>query len=158
MPFRSCLAFPVLRDAPRAAVRRYAICHGPAVVTEAMPQPRASTPAALSDDPDPAQPSIQTSSAVPAPSMTPSLLTTLRTVPGTAAGPSPVSRSLRVPTNPEPSLSLRQQISHHEEQARRAAADGQVDEAARSILQALQCERRLANSGPQVLQLIKPRA
>ncbi|EDY38024.1 hypothetical protein CPCC7001_903 [Cyanobium sp. PCC 7001] len=69
-----------------------------------------------------------------------------------------MSRSLRLPTNPEPRLSLQQQISHHDSQARQAAALGQLDEAARAILQALRCERRLANTGPQVLQLIKPRA
>jgi hypothetical protein len=38
-----------------------------------------------------------------------------------------------------------------------AAAAGDLDQAARAILAALDCERRLAGFGPQVMQLIKPR-
>lgn len=38
-----------------------------------------------------------------------------------------------------------------------SAATGDLDQAARAILAALDCERRLAGFGPQVMQLIKPR-
>lgn len=38
-----------------------------------------------------------------------------------------------------------------------SAAAGDLDQAARAILAALDCERRLAGFGPQVMQLIKPR-
>lgn len=38
-----------------------------------------------------------------------------------------------------------------------AAAAGDLDQAAKAILAALDCERRLAGFGPQVMQLIKPR-
>lgn len=41
--------------------------------------------------------------------------------------------------------------------ARDAAERGDVADAARSILAALDCERRAGGLGPQVLQLIKPR-
>ena len=42
--------------------------------------------------------------------------------------------------------------------ARRAAEEGDVAASARAILEALDCERRAGSLGPQVLQLIKPRA
>jgi hypothetical protein len=41
--------------------------------------------------------------------------------------------------------------------ARAAAEAGDIAEAAQLILKALDCERRLAGRGPQILQLIKPR-
>lgn len=41
--------------------------------------------------------------------------------------------------------------------ARRSAEEGDLTSSARSILQALDCERRAGTLGPQVLQLIKPR-
>lgn len=44
-----------------------------------------------------------------------------------------------------------------EEEARQAASAGELDQAARAVLAILDCERRLAGVGPQVLQLIKPR-
>lgn len=46
----------------------------------------------------------------------------------------------------------------HDQLAREAAAAGDIASSARSILAALNCERRLAGVGPQVLQLIKPRS
>ena len=46
------------------------------------------------------------------------------------------------------------QLDHR---AREAAEAGDIAEAARLILKALDCERRLASRGPQILQLIKPR-
>jgi hypothetical protein len=88
--------------------------------------------------------------------MTPSLVNPPRSIHLNAPA-TPASRSLRLPTSAEPRLSLQQQIVHHENQARAAAVEGRIDDAARLILQALQCERRLFNTGPQVLQLIKPR-
>jgi len=42
--------------------------------------------------------------------------------------------------------------------AQEAACNGLVAESAREILRALDCERRAGSVGPQVLQLIKPRA
>lgn len=72
--------------------------------------------------------------------------------------PSPgLPQSRRVPTKPPAVVSLQDQISRHDAAARQAAAEGQVAESARLILELLKCERRLANTGPQVLQLIKPR-
>jgi hypothetical protein len=56
-----------------------------------------------------------------------------------------------------PRMSLLEQIGVHEASARRAAEQGAIAESAQQILAALDCERRLANTGPQVLQLIKPR-
>ncbi|MEB3184249.1 MAG: hypothetical protein VKM97_00010 [Cyanobacteriota bacterium] len=45
----------------------------------------------------------------------------------------------------------------HAEAAELAAASGDIESAARLILQSLDCERRAGSVGPQVLQLIKPR-
>ncbi|WP_071840262.1 hypothetical protein [Synechococcus sp. KORDI-52] len=42
--------------------------------------------------------------------------------------------------------------------ARQCAEDGRINEAASLILQALGQERRAGCTGPQVLQLIKPRS
>jgi hypothetical protein len=41
--------------------------------------------------------------------------------------------------------------------ARDAAARGEIQTSAQLILKAMDCERRLASRGPQILQLIKPR-
>jgi hypothetical protein len=49
------------------------------------------------------------------------------------------------------------ELSRRESEAGAAAAIGNLDLAARAILKALDCERRLSSLGPQVLQLIKPR-
>ena len=46
----------------------------------------------------------------------------------------------------------------HDEAARLAAASGDLESAARSILALLECERRYGAQGPQVLQVIKPRS
>jgi len=43
-------------------------------------------------------------------------------------------------------------------EAARAAEDGDIELSAQKILAALDCERRAGTVGPQVLQLIKPRA
>ena len=53
---------------------------------------------------------------------------------------------------------LLKEAAGYEAVAEAAAAAGDVDVAARAILQALDCERRAGRVGPQVLQLIKPRA
>ena len=42
-------------------------------------------------------------------------------------------------------------------QARSAAEQGELQVAARCIIESLDCERRAGGLGPQVLQLIKPR-
>jgi hypothetical protein len=52
---------------------------------------------------------------------------------------------------------LQQSIHRHEAAAQQAAEAGELGEAGRAILAALDCERRMAAKGPQVLQLIKPR-
>jgi hypothetical protein len=52
---------------------------------------------------------------------------------------------------------LQDAIRAHEAQAQQAAQQGDVAGAARCILAALDAERRMAGSGPQVLQVIKPR-
>lgn len=66
-------------------------------------------------------------------------------------------QSRRVPTKPQPVATFQAQISQLDAAARQAAAEGLVDESARLILELLKSERRLANTGPQVLRLIKPR-
>jgi len=53
--------------------------------------------------------------------------------------------------------SLQQQKVQLLHQAEAAAGQGDVAASAKLILAALDCERRLASRGPQVLQLIKPR-
>lgn len=53
---------------------------------------------------------------------------------------------------------LQAELDLLEQQAANAAEAGDLDQAAKSILAALECERRLAGFGPQVLQLIKPRS
>jgi len=52
---------------------------------------------------------------------------------------------------------LQAELTIWESRAVSAAAAGDFDQAARAILAALDCERRLAGFGPQVMQLIKPR-
>jgi hypothetical protein len=52
---------------------------------------------------------------------------------------------------------LQAELALLEQQASSAALAGDLDQAAKAILSALDCERRLAGFGPQVLQLIKPR-
>ena len=66
-------------------------------------------------------------------------------------------QSRRVPTKPQPVANIQVQISQLDTAARQAAAEGQVAESARLILELLKSERRLANTRPQVLQLIKQR-
>jgi hypothetical protein len=67
----------------------------------------------------------------------------------------------RKPSQPVPDAAPRQQLEHQAAQllqrAARAAQDGDTAQSARLILEALDCERRSGGSGPQVLQLIKPR-
>jgi len=53
---------------------------------------------------------------------------------------------------------LERQIDQCYAQAKEGAARGDIGAAAKLILAALDLERRLAARGPQVLQLIKPRA
>ena len=77
---------------------------------------------------------------------------------------------LMVPTPKRPSSSLgrdaapggngerlEQEQAQFDRRARAAAEAGDIAEAARLILKALDRERRLASRGPQILQLIKPR-
>ncbi|MEN9767730.1 hypothetical protein [Vulcanococcus sp.] len=53
---------------------------------------------------------------------------------------------------------LLKEAAAFEAAAEAAAINGLVAESARDILRALDCERRAGSVGPQVLQLIKPRA
>lgn len=53
---------------------------------------------------------------------------------------------------------LKRQAAAHEAKAEQAASQGDLAESARLILLALDCERRAGGVGPQVLQVIKPRA
>lgn len=52
---------------------------------------------------------------------------------------------------------LQRVIRDHEARAQQAAEQGDLVQAARCILASLDVERRMASTGPQVLQLIKPR-
>ena len=71
------------------------------------------------------------------------------------------STSIRSPSAaPEPDERRRQlqrAIRDHEARAQQAAEQGDLVQAARFILAAVDGERRMASTGPQVLQLIKPR-
>ena len=53
---------------------------------------------------------------------------------------------------------LLDEAARHAASAQGAAALGEVESAAQLILRSLDCERRAGSVGPQVLQLIKPRA
>ena len=68
-------------------------------------------------------------------------------------------------TKTKPSETAAQQRQNHElaaeglfAEARSCAEEGRISEAGSLILQALSHERRAGSAGPQVLQLIKPRA
>lgn len=50
------------------------------------------------------------------------------------------------------------QVKLLEQQAMQAVENGDLADAGKNILAALDCERRAGSVGPQVLQLIKPRA
>jgi hypothetical protein len=71
----------------------------------------------------------------------------------------PVAKALPAVTPAEQDLRprLQAELTLWESRAVSAAAAGDLDQAARAILAALDCERRLAGFGPQVMQLIKPR-
>jgi hypothetical protein len=53
---------------------------------------------------------------------------------------------------------LLQEAASYDAAAKLAAEAGDASGSARLILRALDCERRAGSVGPQVLQLIKPRA
>jgi hypothetical protein len=53
---------------------------------------------------------------------------------------------------------LQQEALRWDLAARNAAELGDIEASARAILALLDCERRLASTGPQVLQVIKPRS
>ncbi len=59
---------------------------------------------------------------------------------------------------PDQRRRLLERAAELERSARRAAEQGDLAASARTILEALDCERRAGSLGPQVLQLIKPRA
>jgi len=62
------------------------------------------------------------------------------------------------PGQAEPRQHWLDQAARLAAQAADAAGDGNIDQSARLILEALDCERRAGGVGPQVLQLIKPRS
>jgi len=57
----------------------------------------------------------------------------------------------------DPRPQLQDQLAGLESRGRIAASAGDLEESAKAILAALDCERRLAGGGLQVLQVIKPR-
>ena len=67
----------------------------------------------------------------------------------------PVSQATIPGASREQCLKLADQLY---QEARSNAEAGQVSESAQMILKALDQERRAQSSGPQVLQLIKPRS
>ncbi|MCS5691059.1 hypothetical protein NZK33_03555 [Cyanobium sp. FGCU-6] len=84
---------------------------------------------------------------------------------GTSTLPSPSARPLPPrslvgaagSSDPERRQQLLDRAAALDSQAKAAAEQGDTDEAARLILESLECERRAGGLGPQVLQLIKPR-
>jgi hypothetical protein len=71
--------------------------------------------------------------------------------------PTPLPTSQVARRQSEEDGRLRQQLEAVQARASEAAQQGDIVTAARLILAGLDCERRLASRGPQVLQLIKPR-
>ena len=71
--------------------------------------------------------------------------------------PIPGRRPPQPITDAPPRQHLLDQAAQLFDAASRSADEGDVAEAARQILRALDCERRAGGVGPQVLQLIKPR-
>ena len=71
--------------------------------------------------------------------------------------PSGSHRPGRPPSEVDQRQRLLGRASDLHSSARDAAERGELATAARSILEALDCERRAGGLGPQVLQLIKPR-
>jgi hypothetical protein len=71
--------------------------------------------------------------------------------------PSHARKPLQPIVDAAPRQHLEQQAAQLLERAARAAQEGDTAQSARLILEALDCERRSGGSGPQVLQLIKPR-
>jgi hypothetical protein len=70
---------------------------------------------------------------------------------------SPARVSAVAPTSTDSRKQFLVSIRADEARARQAAEQGDLALAARFILAALDGERRMAATGPQVLQLIKPR-
>lgn len=82
------------------------------------------------------------------------------TVISTSLRPSvPLPRKHPLPhVEAQPRQQLLDQATAFYQRASQAASEGDLAESARLILAALDCERRAGGVGPQVLQLIKPRA
>ncbi|MFM7674077.1 MAG: hypothetical protein ACKO5F_00440 [Synechococcus sp.] len=75
--------------------------------------------------------------------------------------PRGVMTSLRSPAGASAAderAALSRRIARLEAEGRLAAQQGDLAAAARCVLELLNCERRAGHSGPQVLQLIKPRS
>jgi len=77
--------------------------------------------------------------------------------PSTRPVPSRSQTGASAISDPERRQHLLDRAAALDGRARTAAERGDTDEAARLILQSLECERRAGGLGPQVLQLIKPR-
>jgi hypothetical protein len=77
----------------------------------------------------------------------------------TATLPAPLSRTAGALATASLDQRLRLQTEKAllDQRAQTAAHAGDLDQAAKAILAFLDCERRLAGFGPQVVQLIKPR-
>ncbi len=80
------------------------------------------------------------------------------TYPSGPAGPADPSRLRgRGAAESDQRRRLLEKAAELDHAARRSAEEGDLTSSARSILEALDCERRAGSLGPQVLQLIKPR-
>lgn len=77
----------------------------------------------------------------------------------TATLPAPLTRTAAALSTASLGQRLRLQTEQalFEQRAQTAAHAGDLDQAGKAILAALECERRLAGFGLQVVQLIKPR-
>jgi hypothetical protein len=77
----------------------------------------------------------------------------------TATLPAPLSRTAAAlaTVSLDQRLRLQTEKALFDQRAQTAAHAGDLDQAAKAILAVLDCERRLAGFGPQVVQLIKPR-
>ena len=87
----------------------------------------------------------------------PSIVSTT-TLPSSRPAPAIAVAASAVQGDRDQKMELKARIRELDNQARAAAAAGEIEQSARAILAALDCERRLAATGPQVLQLIKPRS
>lgn len=78
--------------------------------------------------------------------------------PSPRAAAKPLVAARPAAATPEQRQQLLREAADLHRQAKELAEQGDLDQAGRRILQALDRERRAGGLGPQVLQLIKPRS